>query len=68
MDFSLPEIGEGESHELGGGDGIGHLSQATKDNIGSTFHALPFGTSTSDPIESVFDSLVAVAGWHGDVS
>jgi hypothetical protein len=61
----VPELPEGETHALGGGDGIGHLSEATKGKIGDTFHSLPFGTSTSDPIESVFDNLVAVAGWHG---
>lgn len=62
----VPELPEGETeHTLGGGDGVGHLSQGVKDQIGESFHSLPFGTSTSDPIESVFDNLVAVAGWHG---
>lgn len=61
----VPELPDGETHPLGGGDGIGHLSQAVKDKIGESFHGLPFGTSTSDPVESVFDNLVAVAGWHG---
>lgn len=66
---SVPDVAEvpqGEEPALGGGDGIGHLSQPMKDKIGETFHSLPFGTSTSDPIENVFDNLVAVAGWHGN--
>lgn len=62
----VPELPEGQTeHALGGGDGVGHLSQSVKDKVGESFHALPFGTSTSDPIESVFDNLVAVAAWHG---
>jgi hypothetical protein len=61
----LPEVPEGEEPALGGGRGIGHLSEATKSAMGKSFKGLPVGSSSSDPSESVFDALMATAAWYG---